>query len=93
MTTGGTDGFHTFTMGYTCSQCGTWVNPNVTHFCKSQLYEPVPEREHVKDPEVRAMALIAKALEPLDTEARVRVLDWAWARFAEVDPTASGGTD
>lgn len=33
------------------------------------------------DPEARAIDAIAKALDPLDGEARRRVIDWAWSRF------------
>lgn len=35
------------------------------------------------DPEIEAMALVLQALAGLDTAARVRVMDWAAARFQE----------
>jgi hypothetical protein len=41
------------------------------------------------DVEISAMTALAAALEPLDDDARRRVLDWAFSRFAE--PRASVG--
>jgi hypothetical protein len=50
--------------------------------------------EPIIDPEIIAMDKIAKAIEKLDPEARVRVLDWAWQRYMESDPEDQiGGTD
>jgi hypothetical protein len=42
------------------------------------------------DPEIQAMSLLASILEPLDKDARNRVIDWAMMRFGD-DPI--GGED
>ena len=41
------------------------------------------------DPEVQAMSLISWALKDLDLAARIRVLDWVEARFADPTPGES----
>ena len=78
---------------YTCSRCGAFVWDGIYHQCGGFPYVTygvtggstfVPPEPSL-DPEIRAMSVIAAALEPLDAAARARVIDWAVSRFGGAD--------
>jgi hypothetical protein len=55
------------------------------------MTEGTPDRNNeglerkVSDPEIAAMQQVSESLAPLDSEARGRVLRWAWEKFTDVD--------
>jgi hypothetical protein len=65
--------------------------PGRNGLCQEK-HEGLPPHATVEydDPEIQAMSLLASILEPLDKDARNRVIDWAMMRFGD-DPI--GGED